>query len=253
MQQLEVKDEELSRKLFGRDLAIAHGVVGQLSHPLPPPAAHREDSFARLLHLLPVLLMANPISDRMTARAVSDMIMKNYLLFRQLRIKELYDQHVLLIHDAQANIAWRHKLLLQQRGGDNGTLERTPDGEPLLTEAEIGAVHHHISPGKVGKAAASLKEQVIVLTKQRCDKASPDGTLWNKVLQKANALHPAPRHQLTTAFFQSTHATGNWATVLSLKCSKYTLRPKVSYSLKEMTSYGRKLRQTTKRHQMIGQ
>ena len=76
MQQLAVNDEELSRKLFGRDLAIAHGVLGQLSHPLPPPAAHREDCFARLLHLLPVLLTTNPISDKMTARAVSDMIRK---------------------------------------------------------------------------------------------------------------------------------------------------------------------------------
>ena len=134
------------------------------------------------------------------------MIMKNCLLFRQLRVKELYEQHV---HDAQANIARRHKLLLQQRGKENGTRARTPDGELLLTEEEIGAVHHHISSGKVGKAVASLKEQVVVISKQRCDKASPDGTLWNKVLQKANALYPAPRHQLTTAFFQSIHATGN--------------------------------------------
>ena len=97
VQQLAVKDEELSRIVFGRDLAIAHGALGQLSHPLPPLAAHREDCFARLLHLLPVLLTANPISDKMTARAVSDMIMKNCLLFRQLQVKELYEQH---LHEA---------------------------------------------------------------------------------------------------------------------------------------------------------
>ena len=212
VQQLAVKDEELARKFFGRDLAIAHGALGQLSHPLPSPAAHREDCFARLLHLLPVLLTANPISDKMTARAVSDMIMKNCLLFRQFQVKELYERH---LYDAKANIARRQKLALRQRGTERGIRARTPEGELLLTEEEIGAIHHHISSGKVGKAAASLKEQVVVISKQRCDKASPDGTLWNKVLRKANALHPAPRHQLTTEFFQSTHVSGDWVTVLS--------------------------------------
>ena len=84
-----------------------------------------------------------------------------------------------------------------------------------LSQEVVDKVHHLIEEGHVGKAAACLQEQVVVVTKQRCYRVSPDGTLWAKVLRKVDALHPKPREPLTLDHHRSDHATGEWATVLS--------------------------------------
>jgi hypothetical protein len=54
----------------------------------------------------------------------------------------------------------------------------------------------------------------VVVTKAACDKAAPDGSLWDTVMGKLQALHPEPTHTLTHEFFP--HPTQEtWPTVLS--------------------------------------
>ena len=59
----------------------------------------------------------------------------------------------------------------------------------------------HAAINQPGEAAAALQALGHVVTKVRCDRATPDGSLWDKVIGKLQALHPEPSRPLTHDFF----------------------------------------------------
>ena len=93
LQQLTHLDDDLGRKLCARLLAVTHGhnhVGGPDSHDA---SARQEEAFARLLHLLPVLLTANHVSANTKAKEISALIILNCERFQLMEWEALYQFH----------------------------------------------------------------------------------------------------------------------------------------------------------------
>jgi hypothetical protein len=81
LQQLVHLDDDLGRKLCARLLAVMHGHNHACSRDLHDEVTPHEDAFHRLLHLLPVMLTANHLTDNAKAKIILEIIQGNYERF----------------------------------------------------------------------------------------------------------------------------------------------------------------------------
>ena len=92
LQQLVHLDDDLGRKLCVRLLAVTHGHNHASSRNLHDEVTPHEDAFYRLLHLLPVLLTANHLTDNARAKIISEIIQGNCERFQLSQWQALCDR-----------------------------------------------------------------------------------------------------------------------------------------------------------------
>ena len=93
LQQLAHLDDDLGRKLCSRMLAVTHGHNHVGSPDSHSASSRQEEAFARLLHLLSVMLTANHASSNTKAKEVSLTIIKNCERFQLMEWEALYVFH----------------------------------------------------------------------------------------------------------------------------------------------------------------
>ena len=93
LHQLVYLDDDLDRKLCARLLAVTHRHNHANSRDLHDEVTPHENTFHRLLHLLPVLLTTNHLTDNAKAKTISEIIQGNCERFQLLQWEALYIDH----------------------------------------------------------------------------------------------------------------------------------------------------------------
>jgi hypothetical protein len=93
LQQLVHLDDNLDRKLCARLLAVTHGHNHAKCRDLHDKATPQEDAFHRLLHILPVLLTANYLTDKAKVKTISEISQGNCEHFQLSQWEALYADH----------------------------------------------------------------------------------------------------------------------------------------------------------------
>ena len=163
LQQLLHLDDDLGRKFCARLLAVTHGHNYASSRDLHDEVTPHEDAFHSLLHLLPVLLTANHLTDNAGAKMISEIIQGNCKRFQLLQWEALYIDH-------QFKATKRLATLTACRNKEGGHPEDEGAGA-------VRRVEKHANINQPGETAAAFQAQGVVVTKAACNKAAPDGSL----------------------------------------------------------------------------
>ena len=183
--------EEFAESLYGFHSYLAHGPVGTGNCSQKFETRRDGDDWTRVLYLLPRWLLHRPKNkDDKSKKVSAKVVLGRVDSFMANEWKVLHKNAELAAETAQAikpTTEKRRKKVYSER-------EKKKNKEELLERVRIRALQLiHIS--ELGRGAQVLGNPQYVLTRRRCMIADETGELWDKVLEKARALHPQEVYQ----------------------------------------------------------